>query len=176
LQKLSSSWKTTFLYFELQVKNFKKYKSWEPRAWQLFWAALWLAVAPLQPGFGDPGFVLLKLWYLYSLLIRTIHSWIVHVWKILYQIIYFQAIHSHVICFQIIHSHINYFALSLGFRLVWDRNSVSVLVLELMIFFWNRNSFFSNVFLLLRTMWIFKNLKLNDTRMLYKMCKKIVKS
>ena len=123
---MSSSWKTTFLYFELQVKNFKKYKSWEPRAWQLFWAALWLAVAPLQPGFGDPGFVLLKLWYLYSLLIRTIHSWIVHVWKILYQIIYFQAIHSHVICFQIIHSHINYFALSLGFRLVWDRNSVSV--------------------------------------------------
>ena len=95
----------------------------------------WKILRSTNPGnpqpsnyFELPFFVLLKLWYLYSLLIRTIHSWIVHVWKILYQIIYFKAIHSHVICFQIIHSHIIYFALSLGFRLVWDQNLVSVLV------------------------------------------------
>ena len=28
----------------VQVKDFKKYKSWDPKDWQLFWAALWLAV------------------------------------------------------------------------------------------------------------------------------------
>ena len=34
--------------FCLQVKNFKKYKSWDPNDRQLFWAALWLAVELLQ--------------------------------------------------------------------------------------------------------------------------------
>ena len=32
----------------LQVKIFKKYKSWYPKACRLFWAALWLAVELLK--------------------------------------------------------------------------------------------------------------------------------
>ena len=53
--------------FILQVTKFKKYKSWNPKARQLFWADLWLAAELLrelirgqlksitdkEPGFGD---------------------------------------------------------------------------------------------------------------------------